>query len=351
MTAAALVLQHLVSRVFTAGDYSWRDADGPRFFLDGWTQFDSFEYLDIAARGYWHAPGARSTVVFFPLYAVLIRAGSAVVDQPVLVGVVISGIGGVCAAVGLWRWYAVVRPGEAAEPDRRRIVLWVMLLYPFGWFQFAVVYSDAVFVAFVIAAFLAVERDRPLLAGVLGACASATRPTGVVVVAALWVRQLERDGVVAVSWERWSDRTRGRLWRPTLGLDGAAVRQHSWSPLLSLVGIGDVQRVSVGSVRQSVAVDDLADDLPRDRIPHVVQGGAGGEMARLERARRVVVGDRAVRGGGRGGRVRTNGRAAVRMGLCRAGGGTRRDSDGCDGGFQWRGAVHARGLSVRSARR
>jgi hypothetical protein len=96
--------------------------------------------------------------------------------------------------VGLfWRWCRtrVTRLG-------RLIGLALLLLYPYGWFLYGTGYSDAMFLAATSGAFLALDRDRVVLAGLLGAIATAARPTGVVVILGLIAVLLDRRN--AVQW-------------------------------------------------------------------------------------------------------------------------------------------------------
>jgi hypothetical protein len=72
----------------------------------------------------------------------------------------------------------------------------LLLLYPFAFYLFGVVYSDALFLVAALGAFLLLERDRPLLAGLFGAVATAARPVGVAVAIGLALRVLELRGVL-----------------------------------------------------------------------------------------------------------------------------------------------------------
>jgi len=69
-----------------------------------------------------------------------------------------------------------------------------LVLYPYGWFLFGAGYADALFLAAALGAFLLVEHDHPVLAGLVGAVATATRPIGLAVVAGLLLRVIERRG-------------------------------------------------------------------------------------------------------------------------------------------------------------
>jgi hypothetical protein len=75
-----------------------------------------------------------------------------------------------------------------------RVALLVMLLYPFAFYLFGAVYGDALFLLATIGAFWLFERDQPVLAGLAGAVATATRPLGIAVVLGLVVLTVARHG-------------------------------------------------------------------------------------------------------------------------------------------------------------
>jgi hypothetical protein len=208
----------------------WPIRDG-RTFFGGWTQFDAWEFITISQDGYWYRAGARAPTSFFPLYPILIRALRPVFADPVVAAVVVSAAAGLAATVLFWRWCARAGLDEAA----RRSALALFLLYPWAWFLYGVPFSDSLFVALVIGAFVLVERDRLVWAGVVGALATATRPTGVALIPALVVLALERAGALtprddAVGWI-------ARLRLPTV-LDRGRLRPAYAAPALAVAGVG-----------------------------------------------------------------------------------------------------------------
>jgi hypothetical protein len=230
--ASVLAVVQYASMTITArgADALWPIRDG-RTFFGGWTQFDAWEFITISQDGYWYRAGARAPTSFFPLYPLLIRALRPVVTDPVVAAVVVSAAAGLAATVLFWRWCGRV----ALEDGARRSALALLLLYPWGWFLFGVPFSDSLFVALVIGAFLLVERDRLVLAGVVGALATATRPTGVALIPALVVLALERAGALrprgdAAGWV-------GRLGLPTV-VDRGRLRPAQAAPLLAAAGVG-----------------------------------------------------------------------------------------------------------------
>ncbi|HEX2184786.1 MAG TPA: hypothetical protein VHN78_04695, partial [Chloroflexota bacterium] len=92
----------------------------------------------------------------------------------------------------------------------------LLLVYPYSWYLFGAVYADALFLVATLAAFLALERGHPVLAGLAGAVATAARPLGLVLVVALVVRAVERRGgwrqVRPPGPERPLERADGGAW-------------------------------------------------------------------------------------------------------------------------------------------
>lgn len=160
--------------------------EGPRF-LEGWAQWDSGWYQYIADNGYAYTPGQQGPVAFFPAYPLLMRGGAAVVGNVYLAGILVTLASGVGATVLFWKWLM-----ERLSPAAARVSLLLFALFPYSFFLYGAVYADALFIVAVLGAFTLVEHDRPWLAGVAGAVATAARPIGVVLVVALVVRVLER---------------------------------------------------------------------------------------------------------------------------------------------------------------
>ena len=96
-------------------------------------------------------------------------------------------LGGATAVVLLRKWAKVFVPNSVAITA---VVL--LCVFPYSWYLYGVVYSDALFVATAIGAFYLVERDRYFWAGIVGILATAGRPAGLVVALALVLRVIER---------------------------------------------------------------------------------------------------------------------------------------------------------------
>jgi hypothetical protein len=157
-------------------------------WLNLWQRWDWDRYLTIAEYGYTSGKGPAydsDIVAFFPGYPAVLRAVHFVVRNWVVSGLLISLIAGAVACIALARltefeWRA---RGERGTPDggpRRAAVIAVLLLVcaPAAVFL-AAGYTESLFLALGIPAWLAARQRRWVLAGVLTALACAVRIDGV----------------------------------------------------------------------------------------------------------------------------------------------------------------------------
>lgn len=172
--------------------HSGHGAQQGHAWYHAFTWWDGWWYTGIAERGYgFFSTTRQSPVAFFPGYPLLMRLLGPAVGGPQLAGFGLTVVSGLGAAVLFHRWCS-----RMLGPATARLAVWLLLLFPFAFYLMGAVYSDALFLLTVVGAFLAYEDDRPVLAGLLAAAASATRPVGIAVVLGLWVLALaERDVV------------------------------------------------------------------------------------------------------------------------------------------------------------
>jgi hypothetical protein len=169
-----------------------RHLQGDRW-VDAFGWWDGWWYVGIARRGYWFfQPGQQSPVAFFPAYPLGMRLLGPVVGGPLMAGFLLTLVCGLGVAVLFHRW-CVAKLGLA----KARLAVLLLLLYPFAFYLMGAVYADALFVAAALAAFVALEHDRPFLAGMAGIVATGSRPVGVALVLGLWVLAVERRGLLA----------------------------------------------------------------------------------------------------------------------------------------------------------
>lgn len=138
-------------------------------------EWDSGWYVAIADNGY----ESRQSTAYFPLYPLLVRALSSLTGSTVVAGVLISLLAAGVAAIMLAE---LARPLLGERGARESVLL--VALYPAA-FVFTSVYTDGLFLALSAGAFLAARRQRPWLAGALGALAVATRLLGLALLPAL----------------------------------------------------------------------------------------------------------------------------------------------------------------------
>ena len=170
-----------------------RDDRTPVGYLDRWTQWDTVHYTTIAHWGYDGAPGVGQLApleAFFPGYPLAIKGLHLVSGLGyVAAGLVISFVASAIAIVALARIAALeAKPGVLKEALAERTVL-LYVLAPSAVFL-AAAYTEALFLAFAFPAWLCAKKGRWASAGLLAACASGVRITGVFVAIALIVEFL-----------------------------------------------------------------------------------------------------------------------------------------------------------------
>ena len=149
---------------------------------DVWSRWDSVWFLRIAEHGYGQASPAGAGPAFFPLYPLLVRGlGWMLGGHYVLAGILVS-LAATLVAFLLFHRLAEERLGV----DGARRSLLYLALFPMTFFLLAV-YSEALFLALVLAAFVLAERGRWAGAWVATGLAVVTRLTGVALVPALLV--------------------------------------------------------------------------------------------------------------------------------------------------------------------
>jgi hypothetical protein len=216
--------------------------------------WDGYWYTHIARDGY--SASLRSPVAvvgpdhhtlsdwaFFPGYPLLIRAVGWLTRMPLVPASIV--LAAVVGALAVWAVYAL-----GAVHGGVRVARGAALLFA-AWPGAAVLnlpYTEGMFLAAAGAALVCLEKRRWATAGLLGAVASATRPTGLAVIAAATVaaalailvqRQwrallapaLAATGATAFvvyGWQRTGDllvwRHAENLWRQRLDFNSAVVR-------------------------------------------------------------------------------------------------------------------------------
>ncbi|MGW0230089.1 mannosyltransferase family protein [Actinopolymorpha singaporensis] len=153
-------------------------------FWDSWKQWDFWHFDRIATFGYF-APGWSTPIeAFFPGFPMVLRLGALVGIPTVVGGVVVSFVAGGVAAVALARL-----ADREWGPGAGRYAAAMWMLAPPAIFL-AAPYTEALFLALAIPAWLSARRGTWWLAGVLAAGACSVRVSGIFLVVALAVEFL-----------------------------------------------------------------------------------------------------------------------------------------------------------------
>lgn len=190
-----------------------------------WVHWDAYRYVDVARHGYVEAsrdPLASNTG-WFPGYPLLMR----VVSETTPIAIPLAGR--LVSAAGLLALLMVLEAAllPAARWPHRLLVLLVAGFFP-GWMYFHAVFPQSTVVFFTLASIALAARHRWLLAGVSGALAAFTYPTGIVVIVPLAL-QAARDG--------------GRTVRERV----VALVQAPGVALMGLAAVATMHRIQVGN--------------------------------------------------------------------------------------------------------
>ena len=183
--ASAVAVELFVSRnpLLTSGD------DSP--ILRSLTAWDGWWYLGIARDGYHAAAlvGDYHDYAFLPLWPAIIRLLSW--PWPGLAGPIAVVLANVLFVAAL---IVLVRLGERVVGSERAFLGAILLaIFPFS-AVFSMAYAESLFMCLSVGAFLAAERDRRALAGVLVGLAALARLQGAMLAVPLWLVLFLKDG-------------------------------------------------------------------------------------------------------------------------------------------------------------
>jgi hypothetical protein len=152
-----------------------------------WRIWDAEWFIYIARHGYgFGPPHFDPSPAFYPLYPALLWLGAQLLGgNTVAAGVVLAFPLTLATFLLL---FALAR--DLVGQRSALLAVAYMAVFPYAFFLQAL-YSEAIFLVCAIAAFLAAERRRFLLAGVLGGAALLARAAGVAVLASLLVFALK----------------------------------------------------------------------------------------------------------------------------------------------------------------
>jgi Gpi18-like mannosyltransferase len=169
---------------------------GPLYnWLTIWNRWDAPHYLDIARMGYVKEGVESRWIVFYPLYPWLVRAFAFLFRDELLSAFVVSTLASLAAGLLLYR---LARFDETEATSRAAVFF--LFIFPTSYFLH-IGYTESLFIALAVGAFVAARGRRWALAGIVGALAAASRINGLLLIPAL-------------AFEAWDEyRNNGRRWR------------------------------------------------------------------------------------------------------------------------------------------
>jgi hypothetical protein len=154
------------------------------------SRWDTGFYLSIASEGYKYQGVTLPSVAFFPLLPLLIRAGTELVGNALIAGIIITNTALLGATMLLYR---LVDEEWGASIASRTI--WYLLIFPTSFFG-SVIYSESLFLCCTIGALYLFRKGYWESATMLGIAATLTRFVGIVVAPLLlieWWMQRQRN--------------------------------------------------------------------------------------------------------------------------------------------------------------
>ena len=202
-------------------------------YINIWKRWDTDWYLKIAAFGYDPADG---TVSYWPLYPWLIGRLGALTGNFLLSALLISNLAVLAVFILLYE----VAHVEGLTSEQAGSAVISLAVFPSAFFLFTA-YTDALFLAFILSAWLAARRSHWLLAGLMGGFATLTRLQGallVPVLGLLWLREAAGFHLLKpTTWRKSLTVLRDPSWLATL-LPGLAF--VGWNIHLNAAGLGNV---------------------------------------------------------------------------------------------------------------
>ncbi|MBE7210898.1 MAG: hypothetical protein INR65_07740 [Gluconacetobacter diazotrophicus] len=194
-----------------------------RSWVERFGVWDANWYLSIADRGYAYDPTGQSSAGFYPLYPLLIRAGTRLGCDDRLTGYAISLAALYAGCLGLWRLTA--RETRSAAVAERAVLF---LLFCPGAMWFGMIYTESLFLVTTVGCLLAARRGRWLAAGLWGMAAALTRTPGLLLAGFLFLEAAQQW------WELPGARSRRWLKRAALAVAGPVVGQASYLVFLQI---------------------------------------------------------------------------------------------------------------------
>ncbi|HYE67045.1 MAG TPA: mannosyltransferase family protein [Anaerovoracaceae bacterium] len=170
-----------------------------KHLLSAWASWDSGWYLSIIKEGYalsGPVSQVQSNIAFYPLYPYLVKIVSWPVYSLIPKDMVLIGFGVLlanCFLLGaMYLLYKLITLVFSDVELAERSILY-MLVFPTA-FYFSCFYTESTFLFFAVASFYFAKTNKWLLASLMAALASLSRPLGVTIVVPLVFMYLEAAG-------------------------------------------------------------------------------------------------------------------------------------------------------------
>lgn len=156
-----------LSVLFSIKDFSSQSLNISTLW-SAWLRWDTYNYIAVAVHGY----NVSWLTAFYPLYPLLLRFVMFFGPGPLIAGLIVSNLAGLGMLIVMYR---LVRE-DFDDKVASRSVLYLSV-FPSAFF-FAAVYSESLFLLLTLLSFYQMRHRRWWLAGLFGALAALTRPSG-----------------------------------------------------------------------------------------------------------------------------------------------------------------------------
>ena len=159
-------------------------------FIQSFANWDGGHYLGIAEHGY----TIKSQYVFFPLYPILINIVAKFTSNYLLAGILINAISSFLVVNLLFKLISL----DFEKSIAQKAVL-ALLIFPLS-FHFLAVYTESFFLLLVVCTFIFLRKKKYFWATIFASFASATRLSGLAVVASLILSVFFTEGLNKKNW-------------------------------------------------------------------------------------------------------------------------------------------------------
>ena len=157
-------------------------------FLNMFNHWDGPHYLYLAQYGYTNQGDPANFIVFFPFYSLLVRLITFNFNYVALSGLIVSNVASIIAVIYLFKLAKL----DYSDSIAKKAVLF-LCVFPTAYFMSAP-FTEAVFIALVIASLYYARNANWAAAGFLGCLSALTRIGGLVLLPALMVEYFHQRG-------------------------------------------------------------------------------------------------------------------------------------------------------------